>query len=172
MEIRKIRFEDGLIYYGIVNTRDDEHAKLATTFSPTEIDLFKKILEEVINSNHKEAHRTDCVNLGRQLKPAITPQKAESAIETMASQFWLSIDNGIVSLGVRTILELRSYLEATFEGQLTECVLCHELVVKGTKCGQRACQTFMHNYCKDRWFSRKKAGEPRCPTCDHLWPKV
>jgi hypothetical protein len=37
--------------------------------------------------------------------------------------------SGHVSLGVRTLLELHSYITESFPDQLRECVFCHELVV-------------------------------------------
>jgi hypothetical protein len=37
--------------------------------------------------------------------------------------------SGHVSLGVRTLLELHSYITDSFPDQLHECVFCHELVV-------------------------------------------
>ena len=37
---------------------------------------------------------------------------------------------GYLSLGIRTLLELRPYLTEIYEEHLVECVLCHDIVVK------------------------------------------
>jgi hypothetical protein len=45
IEIKKITFEeDGKVYWGLVNISDDEFSQLASSFLPSQIELFKKIV--------------------------------------------------------------------------------------------------------------------------------
>lgn len=45
IEIKKTTFEeDGKVYWGLVNISDDEFSQLASSFLPSQIELFKKIV--------------------------------------------------------------------------------------------------------------------------------
>ncbi len=76
----------------------------------------------------------DALNLTDSL-PGISKMAAEDAIEKFTKDKWLHTEkegNFIhIYLGVRTMLELRSWLEDIYT--LTECVMCSELVLRVTQ---------------------------------------
>jgi hypothetical protein len=64
--------------------------------------------------------------------PGITKPKAEETINNFVKEKWFHSEkegNSVhIYLGVRTFLELRSWLEEIYS--LTECVMCSEPVIR------------------------------------------
>ena len=73
----------------------------------------------------------DALNLTDSI-PSLSKNKAEDVIDSMAKAKWLHIEkegNSVfIYLGVRTFLELRSWLEEIYS--LAECVMCSEPVIR------------------------------------------
>jgi len=181
-EIRKAAAEeDGKIYWGIANTRSDVTSQLATDLSLPDIELFKKIVEAIIAAPDEiipvngELGLIDCVNLAKGIEH-LTLNKAEQTIQGLVKNRWLacrenpSAKTRHISLGVRTFLELKPWLEESFkgEGYLIDCILCAEPVFKGEHCANKKCEVRMHYHCAAKWFSRKDATK-KCPTCTTTW---
>lgn len=146
MEIRKIVWEeDGQLYWGLVNTKGEEHVKLATNYTIAELALFRRIMEHIVAEVSHGAGviaGTDATNLGRSLDPPITPSRADSIIERLVADHWLAHvtlttsgaatapapathqnqstgssrgDRGY-TLGIRAMIELRPYLDGLYAG--------------------------------------------------------
>jgi hypothetical protein len=61
------------------------------------------------------------------------PKKAEESILKMIEDGWLarpSGDKGKVTIGLRTFLELKQWLEETYSDAIVECVFCSEIVIR------------------------------------------
>jgi len=174
MEIRKVVFEEnGEPYWGLVNSRNEEHSKLASEFTQAELTYFKQIIEYLFkNSEEGVISNIKAINLHLQLEiDKFGPTVAENAINKLIKERWLvkSGNNGI-SLGVRSFLELRPYFEQMYPDDVVDCVMCSELVIKGESCSDERCSTRMHYHCAKRWFTDNK--KRTCPTCTQDWPEV
>jgi len=171
---RVVSEEDSKTYWGLVNTKGDNGDKIATSFNSSEIALFKKIVEAIVVPETEDDEppgsisQIDAVNLAK--GNGISLQAAEKAIKRMVKEQWLSLSedrNSKLSLGIRTFLELKSWLENSFQNSLRECVVCSEPVLKGDACPNTRCKTRMHKHCSRRWFQPGK--ETKCPSCNTPW---
>jgi len=180
-DIRKIVSEDdGKIYWGIANTRNDSHAQLATSHTQPEINFFKKIVDAILAPSQELVarlpHRGELpldVALNLATGTGITLKSAEELIKTkFVPEFWLAMPEGEndrrpVSLGIRSFLELKPFFEEEYQESITECVICSDLIIKGQSCTNGKCETRMHKHCSKNWFAGKKV--KNCPTCTSPW---
>jgi len=191
---RGITEDEGEPYWCLINTVNDEISRtiltggilLASTLSKTEGDFFKKVVDLIIVPERKgqkskgELHHVDALNIaGKSIGLSIT--QATATIKKLTSQGWLIEKGSKLSIGLRTLIELRPYLEETYATQndedesnigipiLVDCVLCHELVGKGPWCPNEKCSTRLHGFCATKWFHGKSV--KKCPTCDTNWYK-
>eukprot|EP01098_Paradermamoeba_levis_P002157 TRINITY_DN1255_c0_g1_i2.p1 TRINITY_DN1255_c0_g1~~TRINITY_DN1255_c0_g1_i2.p1 ORF type:complete len:239 (+),score=51.80 TRINITY_DN1255_c0_g1_i2:50-766(+) len=178
MEIRKIASEhDGKVYYGLINNKNDELTQLATSYSLEQINFFKRFIdlimteakdgeveEGMIKRSEQQHH-----NQNTTTTTTTTSLQLEDTVRRLVDDFWLyRSERGMLSLGVRTFLELREYFEMNYQDCCFDCTLCSELVIKGQKCRNEKCNTRLHYHCASRWFARR-TGPKTCPTCTNAW---
>jgi len=168
MEIRIGREEaTGQAYYALVNTLEDDAAKLATDFTPSEMEYVKKIIEAIIVSAEGSCVSIDLMNMGYDLQKKVSAHDAEVLITTMVNRRWLSENRGEISFGARALIELGQYLESKFPDHVSDCLMCHSVVVMGDCCDE--CGKKLHKYCAATRFQAVPAEKRKCPSCDALW---
>jgi len=168
MEIRHGKSEDnGIKYFGLVNTFEDEHSKMATDFSANEISLFKKVLESILMSNDGHVSSMLSINLGSGLPIKINPTTAEALLANWVNEKWLTEVDGNISLGPRTIIELGVYLKKIYTDDIPDCKLCMDIVVKGQTCEN--CGVRLHLYCSSIYFKGRPQNTRKCPGCQANW---
>lgn len=61
---------------------------------------------------------------------------AEEALEKFGHDNWIEMDKtaGYLWLGIRTVMELKTWLEDSFHDSLKECVLCSDPVLRVRHC--------------------------------------
>ena len=93
MDIPRIRYEPWQKYaLGIINTNDDEIAKLATGYSATEIAAFKKIIDELAKAKQKsfQISQIDLKGILTSTKTLeLSGTKAENLLQRFISDFML-----------------------------------------------------------------------------------
>uniref|UniRef100_A0A7S4MBR1 Non-structural maintenance of chromosomes element 1 homolog n=1 Tax=Vannella robusta TaxID=1487602 RepID=A0A7S4MBR1_9EUKA len=162
LEIKRIiAEEDGSVFWGIVNLKNDELSQIATNYNKVEVDLFKAILDKLASEG--QMLYLDAI----EVNPHMSRDKAENIILKFVDDKWLTRDGGELVLGLRARLELRPYLEEVFGEEMKECVFCTEIVFKGETCENDRCSTVAHRHCAQRWFAEKP--NPKCPTCSEPW---
>lgn len=82
---------------------------------------------------------------------------------------WLNrTPDGIIGLGVRSFLDLRSYFR---NNDIPSCQVCNEAGVKADVCQNDSCTVRIHKYCLKKFFSQRR-GERVCPSCGTEWNYV
>ncbi len=132
--LRRTKYRhDGRLYVGIVNKVADDAAKAAgSQLTSNELSMFRLIVEE-INTNCPDgelpAMQAINVRLPDELEEGATQAQQtqfmhtqhvanmgssakEAALLKMEAEGWIANDDGIVTLGVRTYLELEDLLSA------------------------------------------------------------
>ena len=110
-------------YHGISNMEEDFVAKdFGSNFKPPEIELFKKILNHLINYRLMSIHEVNELNTVK----TFTQTDVRSTLQKLETAGWLSRDRnnkGYLEIGIRSYLELQSYFEAIIlaavESQIT-----------------------------------------------------
>ncbi|KAL9980855.1 hypothetical protein ACROYT_G009494 [Oculina patagonica] len=168
MEIRHgISEEDGSKNYGLVNTAEDEHSKMATDFSPNDIAFFKKAMDLIVASPDGTVSSLDVLNAASDLEKRMTMTHAEELIARLLKDKWMSESSGSYSLGPRAMLELHPYLKRVYEDEIVDCMMCHEIAIRGQHCTQ--CDGKLHNHCAARYFRGR--AQKTCPNqqCGAVW---
>jgi len=168
MEIRhEISEDDGAVHYGLVNTAEDEHSKMATDFSPNDIAFFKKVMDLIVTSPDGTVSSMDALNTSSDLDKKMTMSHAEELIEKLVKDNWMSESSGSYSLGPRAMLELHPYLKRVYEDDIVDCMMCHTIAIKGQCCTQ--CEGKIHIRCAARYFQGR--AQKTCPNqqCGAVW---
>ncbi|KAJ3163452.1 hypothetical protein HDU86_000031 [Geranomyces michiganensis] len=175
MELRCAHAPDtGTAYYALVNTNGDEVAQVATECSAVEIAYFKSLLELIMHADSDvyEVSSMEALAMASRIKPAFTKRDAEAFIERLVNGNWLVDRNGLISMSLRTLLELQTYLKQEYPDRVHECTMCMEIVTSDyERCDTANCQTRLHAFCANGYFARREAHK-LCPTCQRPWKGV
>ncbi|XP_046943752.1 non-structural maintenance of chromosomes element 1 homolog isoform X3 [Lynx rufus] len=168
IEIKKGATEDdGRPVYALVNLATTPVSKMASDFAENELDLFRKALELIIDSETGFASSTNILNLVDQLKgKKMRKKEAEQVLQKFVQNKWLIEKEGEFTLHSRAILEMEQYIRETYPDAVKTCNICHGLLIQGQSC--ETCGIRMHLPCVAKYF--QSAPEPRCPHCNDYWP--
>ncbi|XP_057551406.1 non-structural maintenance of chromosomes element 1 homolog isoform X2 [Hippopotamus amphibius kiboko] len=157
IEIKKgVTEDDGRPIYALVNLATTSISKMASDFAENELDLFRKALELIIDSETGFASSTNILNLVDQLKGKKMRKKdAEHVLQKFVQNKWLIEKEGEFTLHGRAILEMEQYIREMYPD-----------AVKGQSC--ETCGIRMHLPCVAKYF--QSHSEPRCPHCNDYWP--
>ncbi|KAM6155342.1 non-structural maintenance of chromosomes element 1 homolog [Rhynchocyon petersi] len=164
---RGVTEDDGRPVYALVNLATTPVSKMASDFAENELDLFRKALELIIDSESGFASSTNILNLVDQLQGKKMKKKdAEQVLQKFVQNKWLSEKEGEFTLHVRAILEMEQYIRETYPDSVKMCNICHGLLIQGQSC--ETCGIRMHLYCVAKYF--QSSSEPHCPHCNDYWP--
>ncbi|KAI5063918.1 hypothetical protein GOP47_0020588 [Adiantum capillus-veneris] len=184
LEVRAGRNQyNGKLYYGLVNKLGNEQAKLGTRYSHAQIAFFKAVLEAIVSDSSMkgEISGIQALNLGLEIQNeqqppgetgtqvaamTLTLAQKEKTLEELAHDHWLSLTtNGMVTLGIRSFLELWNIFK-NYDVPL--CDVCNEAGIKAQACQNGDCSVRMHDYCLKNRFRGPQI--PRiCPKCGTGW---
>ncbi len=173
MEIKKIIDEaTGTHCYGLTNTVESEITRVASDYSPAEHEFFKKLVEQLVESDTGSLTSIECLNLVHTLENVkMTKKEAEALLGRLQQDNWVqkSQKSGGYSLAPRSLLELEQYIIETYP-DVTKCNMCSQLCLQGHCCGE--CDAKMHFHCAARFFDKKN--EKTCPSlsCSAKWDHV
>lgn len=163
-EIRKRAHEtDGVIYWTLVNNRNDDTAQLASSMTPKQLNYFKKVMDKIVSNKGRLAlHHAGAKRFNLE-----TGKEMDRMIPIALDEGWLEKRNGFYFLGVRTYEDLRTYLK---EINPANCNLCSKICIFGLRCSEEAevqgCEARVHHGCADKWFQSR---ERKCPKCKAKW---
>jgi len=186
--------------YALVNTVSDVQTQLATSHSADEIAFVKRVLDAMFETNNTQSREvmaikaTDAVRLhkapreresgasqGEQTQTSantsITMSRAEELLATLVEERWLEKSKaGYYSLTPRALMELRGYLEETYndpdaeEGEwqrVKKCAACRDIITVGQRCANQECNVRFHDFCCQGFFRARP--ERKCSSCKTKW---
>lgn len=168
IEIKKgVTEDDGRPIYALVNLATTSISKMASDFAENELDLFRKALELIIDSDTGFASSTNILNLVDQLKgKKMRKKEAEHVLQKFVQSKWLIEKEGEFTLHGRAILEMDQYIRETYPDAVKVCNICRSLLIQGQSC--ETCGIRMHLPCVAKYFQSNS--EPHCPHCNDYWP--
>ncbi|XP_069838129.1 non-structural maintenance of chromosomes element 1 homolog isoform X1 [Dendropsophus ebraccatus] len=167
MQIRNGTDEnDGRQYYSLVNIAENEVTKMAMDFAEHELELFRKTLDLIIDSDNGFASSTNILNLTDQLQTKkIKKKEVEQLLQSFVQEKWLIERDGEYSLHTRCIMEMEHYIQSTYQDMVKTCNICHNIAIQGQICDN--CGIKIHLTCVEKYF--RGQDEPRCPHCADAW---
>ncbi|NP_001363939.1 non-structural maintenance of chromosomes element 1 homolog isoform X1 [Mus musculus] len=168
IEIKKgVTEDDGRPIYALVNLATTSVSKMATDFAENELDLFRKALELIVDSETGFASSTNILNLVDQLKgKKMRKKEAEQVLQKFVQSKWLIEKEGEFTLHGRAILEMEQFIRESYPDSVKMCNICHGLLIQGQSC--ETCGIRMHLPCVAKYF--QSIPEPHCPHCNDYWP--
>ncbi|KAK4310352.1 hypothetical protein Pmani_018072 [Petrolisthes manimaculis] len=157
----------------LVNLLTTKATRGLSTYSPPELTLFRRIIEEVLNSEGGEIRAIEAINLVSDIPNSrLRIRDAEETLEKLVQDKWLIKGQHTVSLSALATSELQKYLEELYSDDVHTCYFCKILTIKGYKCSK--CQVAVHRMCGHNFWSRKNADSPICPdpNCSEVWGHV
>ncbi|KAJ3046767.1 hypothetical protein HK097_000529 [Rhizophlyctis rosea] len=172
MELRKGQAPDtGATYYALVNTNGDEIAQRATTFTANEVAYLKHVIDLIINAEDEAFEISSTLAL-RTVTPLQSKKDAQAFLDRLIKTQWLDDNNGLLSLSLRTLLELQQYLKTRHPDTLEDCTICMEIVTTfAERCGTENCSARLHQHCANKYLGERREGG-RCPSCQEAWQGV
>ncbi|BGP38394.1 hypothetical protein JCM10450v2_002339 [Rhodotorula kratochvilovae] len=179
--------ESGAGMYILVNTIQDEPAKVATEYKAEEIAFFKAVVEKIMLAPRLSYSitQTDAVRCAK----GITRSAAIQLVKSLLAKGWLSLhSSGRLILSPRSLVELAPYLRETFavdaeDGEepeprhrvVVDCNDCLAIVTSGYACPNVACGVRLHTFCAPR----RLGANGQCPDhfanpdhpCKQTWPR-
>ncbi|KAJ8295788.1 Non-structural maintenance of chromosomes element 1 [Rhodotorula toruloides] len=170
----------------LVNTMQDEPAKLATEYRAEEIAFFKSIVERIMLAPKLSYSitQTDVIRLAKQ---PVTKAGAIQLLKSFLAKGWLSLhESGRIVLSPRSLVELAPYLREQFDQEedeaedarnrtVVDCNLCMGIVTSGYACPNEDCGVRLHTFC----VAQRLGNDGRCPDrlddkpnpCPQIWPR-
>ncbi|GFO03100.1 non-structural maintenance of chromosomes element 1-like protein [Plakobranchus ocellatus] len=173
LEIRKgVEEEDGENYYVLANTVETPISRLSSTYSPNELELFKKLVESIVGNGDGKIGSLAAINLTDKLEKRMGKEEAQMFFNRLEDDKWIRKNSdGKISLSVRSIVELEQYIKEVYPDYIKSCDLCTKLCLQGRQCEN--CGARFHFRCLRIMFS-KQGNEKRCPerTCAAPWGQI
>ncbi|KAK3767115.1 hypothetical protein RRG08_017988 [Elysia crispata] len=173
LEIRKgLEEENGQPYYILANTAETSISRLSSTYSPNELELFKKLIESIVENEDGKIGSLAAMNLTDKLEKKIGKEEAENFFNRLEDDRWIRKNtNGKISLSVRSIVELDQYIKDVYPDYVKFCSLCTKLCLQGRGCEN--CGAKFHIRCSNVFFN-KQGSNKTCPepNCRAPWGQV
>ncbi|KAJ3278449.1 hypothetical protein HK104_002327 [Borealophlyctis nickersoniae] len=148
MEMRKGHAPDsGVTYWAMVNLNGDEVAQMATECTEKEIAYFKHLTDLIVTADDEAFEISSTVAL-RETHGFNSKKEAQAFLERLVKNHWLTERNGKLSLSLRAVLELQTYLKDGFPDRINECTLCMEIVTTDVKYPE---ESFFVANCEHAW---------------------
>ncbi|XP_042236448.1 non-structural maintenance of chromosomes element 1 homolog [Homarus americanus] len=149
--------------------------RMASTFSPQELSLFRSIIEEIVYSDDGLIQETEAISLATSMEPRMKVSDSEELIQHLIQDKWLLQHGGKerqLSLSAVTASELSLYLEEVYEDCISKCFLCKIITFKGHRCTK--CKVRVHRKCCRKFWMHQNTTSVTCPdpVCGEHWPHV
>ncbi|KNE54565.1 hypothetical protein AMAG_00534 [Allomyces macrogynus ATCC 38327] len=153
-------------YYILYNSQADEPSQLATNLKPIEIQVFSKMIGVIAQAPGGQVSSMDLLNEIPANKGITKRGFEDQVMSKLVDDGWLEKTTpGVYTLGLRTLTELRRYLEAQY-ADLPKCGRCANLVLMPVACPTGDAQ--FHRRCLETIATRGR--DPVCPTCREKIP--
>ncbi|CAG5127571.1 unnamed protein product [Candidula unifasciata] len=169
LEIKKgIQEDDGASFYCLVNTVESSISRMSSTYSSTELELFKKLVEQIVETDDGKLGSLAALSLTEKLDKRMGKEEAENFFDRLERDKWIKKElDGKISLSVRSIVELDQYLKDMYPDVIRICYICSKLCLLGENCD--SCTIKIHKKCARTLFEH--CTEKRCPdkNCRSVW---
>lgn len=157
----------GTNFYALVNLTEHPVNLLSPYFSPPQLELYKKVIEEVVRSENGTISSLTILNFDFPENVKFSRKEREEAIGKMVDDKWLVEEEGEVSLSARSIYEMEVYIKEVHKEDIRICPPCNSLIIRGQQCENEDCGVRIHNHCAKKFF--KPGVQRKCPKCKADW---
>merc|ERR1712168_1026065 len=168
MQIKKCLCEvNATNFYALVNQTEHPINKLSPYYSPAQLELFKKVVEEVVTSETGTVSSLQVLNFEFGEAVKFSRKEREETVTKMVEDKWLFQESGEISLSARSINELEVYIREVHKDEAVICPACNVLIIRGQRCVKPTCHVRVHKRCAKKLF--KTGTQRKCPKCKTPW---
>lgn len=186
--------------YAFVNSTSDPLTQLATIRTPDELSYIKRLLDAMFEKYNSPRAEVMGVTSMQALKEARAPRQdrqivadggdtqaavdkgltntqAERLLASIVAEGWFERSKeGWYTLSARALLELRSWLIATYNDpdledgewqRIKNCEACKNIITIGQRCSELDCNIRLHDICHSAYWKTRR--EKKCPRCETEW---
>lgn len=188
------------LVWALINAHSDPSTQLATSRTPDEMAFIKRLLDamfETYNTQRQEVMAVTAAQARKVARPSArdadgdeprTQQAADKGLKhseierllpSLVEEGWFELsDEGFYSLGVRSLMELQTWLLETYNDpdadagdwqRIKFCEACKEIVTVGQRCPDRDCNVRLHDICTEAFWRTRRGGQKSCPKCQTAW---
>lgn len=170
MHIRKgMSEEDGQEHFVLVNMAETDITRMAADYAENELELFRKIMDLIVESDSGSASSTAILNSADKLiSKKLKKKEAELVLNKFVQDKWLKEQDGEYTLSVRCIVEMEPYMRTIYQDMIKVCYVCHNIALQCQVCENPSCEIKVHLPCVARYFRARS--DPHCPACNDFWP--
>jgi len=168
MQIKKCLCEvNATNFYALVNQTEHPINKLSPYYTPAQLELFKKVVEEVVTSETGTVSSLQVLNFEFGDAVKFSRKEREETLTKMTEDNWLLDHDGEISLSARSIIELEIYIKEVHKEDAVVCPACNVLIIRGQRCAKANCTVRVHKHCAKKIF--KTGTQRKCPNCKTPW---
>ncbi|CAB3250791.1 unnamed protein product [Arctia plantaginis] len=130
----------------------DDATKAQNVFSPTELEFFRTLIEQIMTTESRQVTGINAINLVGNMKSSFTKTDAQKLLNTWCKMRYLDKEENNYALGVRAIHEFEGYLRQNMPDIILECCLCKQIVYRGYNCP--GCFLAVHTRCLKRYLEK------------------
>ncbi|XP_045496309.1 non-structural maintenance of chromosomes element 1 homolog [Colias croceus] len=130
----------------------DEATKSQNLFSQSELEYFRILLEQIMNTEGRQITGIHALNLVGSMKSSYTKTDAQKLLDTWCRMRYLDKEENNYALGVRTIHEFEGYFRENMPDTIEECCLCKQIVFRGYNC--IGCAKAVHTRCLNKYLEK------------------
>lgn len=173
LEIKKgFEEHDGTSFYSLVNTIESPISRLSSIYTPNEMELFKKLVEYIVEAEDGKIGSRVALNLTERLEKKMGKEDAQNFFNKLEKEKWIHTgEDGKIVLSGRTIVELDQYLQEMYPDFINKCYLCDKICLMSETCAN--CGIKLHVRCSRNFFERSQQ-DKCCPArdCGAPWGQV
>jgi hypothetical protein len=152
-------------YYCFCSTAQTSLSKMQSAYSENELDLFKLILNKIVDNEELRTTPISIMNLqidGNSGK--VKTLRVEKLLEEWIRSGYFVRENNSILLGPKSLIEFKEILQSFELEYLRTCVLCDDIAPWGVACS--ACHTATyHKHCILKFLARSE----KCVSCNEKW---
>lgn len=149
-------------YCLISNGVENATTRLATDYSINDLEFFKKLIENIVQSDSGSLGSRSALNIVERLEKKMSKSEAEGLLGRLQDEQWIVMKEGNILLAVRSILELNQYILQLYPDAVKICNICSLICLNGSSCLE--CGVRIHHHCARRLYHNKD--NPTCPDQD------
>lgn len=151
-------------YYCFCSTAMSSVSKMQSAFSENELDLFKAILQKIVEVEELCTSPIQIMNVQFEGTAKVNKSRIEILLEDWILNGYFVREKNMIYLGPKALIEFKETLEGFELPYLRSCVLCGDIAPWGVSCWVCHTATY-HKRCIQKFLTRSD----KCVACNEKW---
>lgn len=151
-------------YYCFCSTAQTSMSRLQSAFTENEIELFKMILNKIVDNEELRTTPISIMNLQIDAGTKVNTSRVEKLLEEWIMNGYFAREDSSIFLGPKSFIEFKEILQGFELDYLRSCILCGDIAPWGVACSSCHTATY-HKHCILKFLARSE----KCVACNEKW---